>query len=172
MDDFEARVLIGKELQPGEYIVWSQAAPWPAVLLSNGLMLLLIAAFTAAWWFFRKSLWQAFRTGEWWRKLGIGVFLAMLAIMNITILAQVSASFATAYAVTNQRVLIVEQGPWRIVSAYDADRGVTRVEVQGDRIDIVRDSSRGGFWAPLFGVRNAPRVAALVRERVKPQPKQ
>jgi hypothetical protein len=170
VDDADASRLVEKVLAPNEHIVWSQAAPWASVLISNGLMLLFVAAFTGAWWFFRKQLWESFRTGEWWRRLGIGTFFAMLAFVNITILAQVSGSFATAYAVTNQRVLIVEQGPWRIVSSYDENRGVSRVEVHGDRIDIVRDSRKRGFWAPMFGVRKARHVADLVRERVKPRP--
>jgi hypothetical protein len=167
MDDSRAFTLIASTLEAGETVLWWQGAPWGPTLISNGLMSILVVGFVSLFILLgRTSLLDLFRTGSWWRRAGAGLCAAVFAVAVVTVLAQTASSFATAYAVTDRRVLVVAQGPWRIISSYDETTGVTEVEVNGDRIDIVRDARRHGFWKPLFGVRDAPRVAVLIRARV------
>jgi hypothetical protein len=170
-----ARDLVAPHLSPGERIVWRQAArPWPLALRRlPGLVFACVwAGFAWTWTAIALSaMAPALFGGDF-----SGVFTA-IPIMFIVFgaffsaigagivwsaLRDVAASWSTHYALTNQRVLIVDRGG---AESFEAGAFAQMSRSAAALHFAWGPMGRGGagYSASLIGLDDPARVQALIR---------
>jgi hypothetical protein len=175
--------IAGKELAPGEKLVWADRPSAAGLAKRDGPKFLMGIPFTAFALFWTWGASSA--TGH--APMGIGIFFPLWGLMFIAIglwilsspLRAAMKASLTVYAITSDRLLIIEGArSHRITSFTPADvQQIERTERGDGSGDVVfrkenPTSSRGfsfnGNWTAtrigFFGVRDVRRVEASVRQ--------
>lgn len=174
MTDAEAKALIESVLREGEQLVWFQPAPaivgaelWiPSVVLT--LCAVLMGALSAAMAISKRQ--------PKWRLWQIAAFAFVFSFApmaaSITFWAQIAGAATTAYAITEERVIIARRDPWRQVESFGPD-DVTFIRRIGDMVSIDYGPiyrSNEGFRTHLRGISEPERVELLIIEHVRQTP--
>ncbi len=161
MDEAAVRALIEGVLAPNEALLWEQAAPAGPLrslaVFGTILIVVLIAGFLALT---RRVL----RTGGLAQRALLALPLVLLIGGLVVSVQQIFAADATAYAVTEDRVLIVSAEPELVVRSYPMEE-IYDLEPRDDRLNFRAGDAPHEDVVTLWGLSDAAAVEALIVER-------
>lgn len=176
MTDAEAAAAIAARLEPGESLLWSQAAPGGALAEEAAPLL----AFTIVWnVFVWAAAWIAIRDRS--VKEGLRdsptpvVVLVIFVLVGLFLLYGTATTFgsawSTSYGLTDRRVIIAREAPFRATHSY-GPAAFARMEVREG--DIWFDYGDSGKHGPrnrerLRSVPEPEALAARIRAALAPE---
>lgn len=173
----DVRERLERELQPGERILWTgQPAPWRTLRVAATLA---VAVFGLPWTAFATLMLLSFANDavehggllHWTPVVMLSCFVLVGVGMLAAPLWGLRGAARTAYAVTSQRVILVEGEGWRAVSVRvygrEALASLIRIEHEDGSGDLVLEETPGrngvNYRRGLMAIPRVREVEALLR---------
>lgn len=166
MTDNDAHALAMSVLAPGESLLWSEAAPaWPlfwagffGALFSAGLFVVLSGVAKNG---------PARGVPPWIAAGAIILFQIVCCFGFVANATQAASAWSTAYAITDQRVIIAAGDPWLSVNEYfEAD--IVYYVIDGQRLSFSSYHGRRGAFTDFHDLEDPEQALALIHENVAP----
>lgn len=169
MTDTQAQELAASVLRQGEQLIWWQAAPsaaGPGAWLAAIAFTVMAALF--GWVVFCAATSNRRPNLSRWQIAAVAFVFVLLPAAGALYFWAQTRGLVRAYAITNTRVMIVDNNPWLWVDSYGAD-SVTSIDRRGDTVSFNYGRTKGGeaYRTHLRGLREPERVEHLIIQHVR-----